>query len=80
MKRCKICGCDWNIEVACDCIRIEAAARRTFKRLNTCQTCKHGLSGIGHRGSTDVACDLSDDWVVPSNGVCNQHPKFGEEE
>ena len=75
MTKCKICG----QAATCRCIRIEAIARRTFRRLNTCQTCRHGISGIGPRNSTDLACDLSDDWVVPSNGFCSQHHKFGEE-
>lgn len=75
MKRCNICGsADY---MCCDCIRIEAAARRTFMELNTCQTCRHGLSGIGARGSTDRACDLSDNWVVPANGYCSQHLRWG---
>ena len=70
-SRCKICG--QPPEAMCHCRAKLAAAKSSFREMDTCQTCRHSISGIGSRGSTDRACDLADDWIVPSNGFCSQH-------
>lgn len=72
--RCIICGNENDIGFLCQpCYVKLTAAKDSFRELDTCQTCKHSISSIGSRGSTDRACDLSDRWIVPSNGFCNQH-------
>lgn len=74
--RCKVCGQPSGDNSYCQhCLVTLVAAKSSFVRLDTCQTCRHGIGGIGPRGSTDRACDLSDEWVVPSNGYCNQHTR-----
>ena len=73
LNKCKVCGqCAVGALCQC-CLGALTAAKDSFMKLNTCQTCGHSVSGIGPRGSTDLACVLDDDWIVPSNGFCNQH-------
>lgn len=67
MNQCKICGA----ESPCQCFTKLMSAKNSFVVLDTCQTCRHSLSGV--RGSTNLVCDLADSGIVPSNGFCNQH-------
>ena len=67
-KRCPICG-----QKECDCPDKLAAIEESFTIVACCWNCRHRIGGIGHRGSSAGACDLTDTKVVPPAGWCTQH-------